>query len=118
MATNDCLSFTSSLFRLYLYSLPSHALSNSNVSLRLLLIWLMVIRLVVIAYCFPNSNKRHQSLRDVCSEINGDASLYSLFRCELLLFIFYFSCSALFLAEKAIEGRARFSVLVVFSALT
>ncbi|KAI1290449.1 hypothetical protein HDE_08733 [Halotydeus destructor] len=32
-------------------------------------------------YCVP-SNKRHHSLKEVCSEINGDAQLFSLFRLD------------------------------------
>ena len=34
----------------------------------------------IIAYCFPMANKKHHTLREVCLEINGDASLFSLFR--------------------------------------
>lgn len=33
-------------------------------------------------FCFPNPRNNPRRLRDVCSEINGDASLYSLFRLD------------------------------------
>lgn len=37
------------------------------------------------AYCSPNP--AHQQLETLCTEINGDALLYSMFRCKYNLYI-------------------------------
>lgn len=36
------------------------------------------------AYCSPNP--AHQQLETLCTEINGDALLYSMFRCKYNLY--------------------------------